>query len=187
MNVGSSCRSSRLNHEYLSDKLSWQQCSESDKTFKITFRVSCFGQHKSVVTLYFVFLVFLPIHTWQRIYHPQTVKFHWEHVLSTPATRLLDFRQRITESRWNAISASQTSEGASTVAKHGEQRDQPRLDTCIPDTRGWCPVRKWSKLIWLVQELCTTSVTKALTRWQLTTLPGFVRSLVKTTAQCLLS
>lgn len=32
--------------------------------------------------------------------------------------------------------------GASTVAKHGEQRDQPRLDTCIPDTRGWCPVRK---------------------------------------------
>lgn len=41
----------------------------------------------------------------------QTVKFHWERVLSTPATRLLDFRQRIMESCWNAISVSQTSEG----------------------------------------------------------------------------
>lgn len=42
--------------------------------------------------------------------------------------------------------------GASTVAKHGEQRDQPRLDTCIPDTRGWCPVRKKSKPSCSVQE-----------------------------------
>lgn len=42
--------------------------------------------------------------------------------------------------------------GASTVAKHGEQRDQPRLDTCIPNTRGWCPVRKQAKLSCLVQE-----------------------------------
>lgn len=88
----------------------------------------------------------------QQRQHPQTVKFHWERALSTPATRLLDFRQRIMESCWNAISASQTREGASTVAKHGEQKDQLRLDTCIPNTRGWCPIRKQMKPSRLVQE-----------------------------------
>lgn len=42
--------------------------------------------------------------------------------------------------------------GASTVAKHGEQKDQLRLDTCIPNTRGWCPIRKQMKPSCLVQE-----------------------------------
>lgn len=42
--------------------------------------------------------------------------------------------------------------GASTVAKHGEQRDQLRLDTCIPNTRGWCPIRKQMRPSCLVQE-----------------------------------
>lgn len=42
--------------------------------------------------------------------------------------------------------------GASTVAKHGEQKDQLRLDTCIPNTRGWCPIRKQRKPGCLVQE-----------------------------------
>ncbi len=42
--------------------------------------------------------------------------------------------------------------GASAIAKHGEQRDQPRLDTCIPNTRGWCPIRKPTKPGCLVQE-----------------------------------
>lgn len=81
--------------------------------------------------------------------HPQTVKFRPARVLSTPATCLLDFRQRIMESCWNAIFASQSTEGASTVAKHGEQRNQLRLDTCIPNTGergrgrgGGPPIRK---------------------------------------------
>lgn len=57
----------------------------------------------------------------QRIEHPQTVKFHRESVLSTPATRLLDFRQRIMESCWNAISASQTSEGLRPLPNTGNK------------------------------------------------------------------
>lgn len=57
----------------------------------------------------------------QRIKHPQTVKFHWEIVLSTSATCLLDFRQRIMESCWNAISASQTSEGLLALPNMGNK------------------------------------------------------------------
>lgn len=57
----------------------------------------------------------------QQRQHPQNVKFHWEHVLSTPATRLLDFRQRIMESCWNAIFASQTSEGLLLLPNMGNK------------------------------------------------------------------
>lgn len=92
---------------------------------------------------------------------PKTVNFHWEPVLSTAASRLVDFRQRIMVSCWNAISASQAGEGASSTAKHGEQRDQARLDTCIPDTRGWCPVRKHTGLSCLGQKLWKSHVPEA--------------------------
>lgn len=56
------------------------------------------------------------------------------------------------ESCWNAISASQTSEGFLPLPNMGNKRDQPRLDTCIPDTRGWCPVRKQKRPSCLLQE-----------------------------------
>lgn len=65
--------------------------------------------------------------------------------------------------------------GASTVAKHGEQRDQPRLDTCIPNTRGWCPIRKPTRTSCLLQQQSRgLKSQKPLTRWQLTSWPGFV-------------
>lgn len=73
--------------------------------------------------------------------------------------------------------------GASTVAKHGEQRDQPRLDTCIPDTRGWCPVRKHTKLSRMVQKQQVETGHKSTDQLSAQQ-PYFVWSLVNVAARC---
>lgn len=55
---------------------------------------------------------------------------------------------------------------ASVAAKHGEQRDQARLDTCIPDTRGLYPAKG---TVGAELFFCrSTEGTKALTRYPLT-------------------
>lgn len=73
----------------------------------------------------------------QQRQHPQTVKFHRERAfINTSHSSTGLPTEDYGELAGMPSPRPRPERGASPVAKHGEQKDQRRLDTCIPNTRG---------------------------------------------------
>lgn len=89
----------------------------------------------------------------QQRQHPQTVKFHRERAfINTSHSSSGLPTEDYAELAGMPSPRPRPERGASPVAKHGEQKDQWRLDTCIPNTRGWCPIREQTRPDSLVRE-----------------------------------